>query len=62
MISVKGHIRVLRAGKAPLDLTEYVEGRGFEEMTYASWEDFVAEMKRREDDALSYEGEVKVSA
>lgn len=61
MISIKGHIKILRDGDEPLDLTEYVAGRGFPEMTYSSWEAFVEDMKRREAEALERDGDVQVA-
>lgn len=62
MISIKGHIKILREGKEPLDLTEYNRDRGFPEMTFSSWEAFVEDMKRREREALDADGGVQVSA
>lgn len=56
MISIKGHIKILRDGEEPLDLTEYSRERGFPEMTFSTWEAFVEEMKRREAEALERDG------
>lgn len=61
MISIKGHIKILRDGKEPLDLTEYSRDRGFPEMTFSSWEAFVEEMKRREAEAIDRDGDVQVA-
>lgn len=61
MISIKGHIKILRDGMEPLDLTEYSRDRGFPEMTFSSWEAFVEDMKRREADAIGGEAEVQVA-
>ena len=47
MISVKGHIRILREGKEPLNLTEY-SSSGFPEFTFESWDKFVEWAKQRE--------------
>lgn len=51
MISIKGHIKILRDGQESLDLTEYSRERGFPEMTFSTWEAFVEDMKRREAEA-----------
>lgn len=59
MISIKGHIRILRDGREPLDLTEYSQN-GFPELTFSSWEAFVERM--RELEALADEDTVKVAA
>ena len=60
MISIKGHIRILREGKEPLNLTEYRPREGFQEMTFSTWEKFVERMKELE--ALADDGGVRVSA
>jgi len=58
MISIKGHIRVLREGKEPLNLTEYSR-EGFPELTFSSIEKFVEwfdEAKKRAE-----RGEVQIA-
>lgn len=45
----------------PLDLTEYSPNRGFPEMTFSSWEAFVEDMKRRQEEAEKADGGVQVS-
>lgn len=61
MISIKGHIKILRDGQEPLDLTEYSRDRGFPEMTFSSWEAFVEEMKRRQAEAEDRDGGIRVA-
>ena len=57
MISIKGHIRVLREGREPLNLTDYSRD-GFPELTFSSWEKFVEWAKKRE---AEEEDEVRVA-
>lgn len=61
MISIKGHIKILRDGREPLDLTEFNRDRGFPEMTFSSWEAFVEEMKRRLAEAEDRSDDVQVA-
>lgn len=58
MISVKGHIRILRDGKEPLNLTEY-SPNGFPELTFSSWDAFVEWAKEKEVEAER--GEVQLA-
>lgn len=58
MISIKGHIRILREGKEPLNLTEYSR-EGFPELTFKSWESFVEWAKEAQERAER--GEVQIA-
>lgn len=58
MISIKGHIKILRDGQEPLNLTEYSRD-GFPELSFSSLDKFVEWFKEAQERAER--GEVQIA-